>query len=72
MSLNKNERQTLYQVANGIKNQHPDWSTHTCLEESFIKCAGMANYNQSLVSMLPEYRANQNASIETLLTKLKP
>jgi hypothetical protein len=60
----------VYQCALSEKMQHPDWSTHTCLEEAMIKC-GRSWYTMPLESLLTEYRENKNADIESYLTQVK-
>lgn len=67
MKLNKSARRMLYGVAVTYKQDHPQSGTHTCLEEAFIKCAGMSNYDESLESILPEYRNNPTLPIEDYL-----
>jgi len=71
MTLNKNHRRMLYQYALSVQRDHPDWPTHTCLEESFIKCAGFSQYTVPLETMLPEYRNNKLLQIEDYLKMLK-
>lgn len=69
--LVKAQRKMVYGLATTIQSQHPGWTVHTCLEESFIQCAGFNNYNAPLQSMLIEYRENPTGSIEDLMNKLK-
>jgi len=68
MKLSKAQRKMLYQAAITEKSYHIEWSNHTCLEEAFLKCAGMANYNEPLESMLPEYHANPKSELQSYLT----
>ena len=71
MTLNKEARRMVYQCALTLRADHPDWSTHTCLEEAFIKCAGRSCYNMPLELMLKEYRENRDATIKQLLDNLQ-
>lgn len=72
MTLNKAARKMVYEGALTEKSNHPDWTTHTCLEESFIKCAGFSNYNYPLKTMLPEYQENPDGEISSFLNQLYP
>ena len=56
MKLNKDAKKMLFGVAAAIKRDNPKWSDHTCIEEAFIKCAGMENYNTPIDYLVPEFK----------------
>lgn len=69
--LNIHARRILYGTAVGIKREHPEWSTHTCLEEAMFRC-GRSYYIAPLQAMLKEYGENQYLEPSDYLKQVSP